>query len=52
MSLLSLKKGKKAYPGKYRLLGVTLFPGEVLKQLILGTISRHLKNVKVMRTDH
>ena len=41
-------KGKKEDPGNYRLVSLTLIPGKVIEQLILQTISRHMKNKKVI----
>ena len=38
------KKGKKEDPGNYRLVSLTLIPGKV----ILKTISRHIKNEKII----
>jgi len=34
-------------PGNYRPVSLTLIPGKVMKQLILGTVSSHMKNKKV-----
>lgn len=36
------KKGKKEDTGNYRLVNLTLISGEVMEQLILETISRHM----------
>ncbi|KAK4825973.1 hypothetical protein QYF61_003542 [Mycteria americana] len=41
------KKGKKEEPGSYRLVSLTSIPGNVMEQLILDTISRHMKDKKV-----
>jgi len=45
------KKGKKEGPGKYRPVSLTLIPGNVMEQLILGTISSHVKNMKIIRSS-
>ena len=42
------KKGKKEDPGNYRSVSLTSIPGKVMEQLILDTISRHMKDKKVM----
>lgn len=39
----TFKKGKKD-PGHYRLVNLSLVPGKVMEQLILKTISRHMKD--------
>ena len=44
------KKGKED-PQNYRLASLTLIPGMVMKQLIIGTISRHMKDKKVIRNS-
>jgi len=41
------KKGEKKAPGNYRLVSLTSIPGKVTGQLILGTISRHVKDKEV-----
>ena len=41
------KKGRKKDPGNYRLVSLTSSPGNAMGQLILGTISRHMKDKKV-----
>ncbi|KAK4811747.1 hypothetical protein QYF61_005315 [Mycteria americana] len=43
------KKIMKDNPGNYRLVSLTLIPGKAMEQLILATISRHMKNKKVIR---
>lgn len=45
-----LKKDKE-YPGNYRQVNLTLNPGKVIKQLILGSISRNVKGKKVIRSS-
>lgn len=46
------KKNKREGPGFYRLFSITLIT-EMIGQLILGTISRHMKDRKVFRsTQH
>ncbi|KGL82446.1 hypothetical protein N309_05203, partial [Tinamus guttatus] len=42
------KKGKRRDPGKYRPVSLTSIPGKVVEQLILETISRHVKEEKVI----
>jgi len=46
------KKGKKEDLGNYRPISITLIPGKAMEQLILGIISRHIKNKKVIRRSH
>ncbi|GAB0206361.1 mitochondrial enolase superfamily member 1 [Grus japonensis] len=45
------QKGKKENPGNYRLVSLTSVLGKVMEQLILETISRHMKNKKVIRSS-
>ena len=42
------KKGKKENPGNYRLFSLSSVPGKVMEQLILETISRHIKDKKII----
>lgn len=35
-------------PRNYRLVSLTLIPGKVMKQIILGTTSKHMKDKKVI----
>ncbi|GAB0205620.1 mitochondrial enolase superfamily member 1 [Grus japonensis] len=44
------KKSKKEDPGNYRLVSLTSIPGTVLEQLILGVISKHVEEKKVIRS--
>lgn len=39
------KKGKKNDPGNYRLIYLISVPGKVMEQLLLDTISRHVKEI-------
>ncbi|GAB0183305.1 mitochondrial enolase superfamily member 1 [Grus japonensis] len=48
MSLRSSKKGKKEDPGNYRPVNLTSIPGKVMEQLILGVISKHVEENKVI----
>ena len=43
------KKGKKEDLWIYRLVSLTSVPGKVMEQIILKTISRHLKDKKMVR---
>lgn len=45
---LIIKKGKKKYTGNYRPVSLTSASGKVIKQLILGNFSRHMKDKKVI----
>jgi len=45
------RKFRKEDPGNYRPAGLPSILGKVLEQLILGTISRHMKNKKVSRSS-
>ena len=48
---LIFKKGKKEGPGNYRPVNLTSIPGEVMEQPILETISRHVKDKKIIRSS-
>ncbi|GAB0199805.1 mitochondrial enolase superfamily member 1 [Grus japonensis] len=43
------KKGKKEDPGNYRPVSLTSIPGKMMEQLILGVISKHVEEKKVIR---
>ncbi|GAB0178858.1 mitochondrial enolase superfamily member 1 [Grus japonensis] len=47
----NFKKGKKEEPGIYKLVSLTLIPGKMTEQLILETISRHMKDKKGRAVD-
>ncbi|KGL75218.1 hypothetical protein N309_13708, partial [Tinamus guttatus] len=42
------KKGKREEPGNYRPVSLTSIPGKVMEQRILKTISRYVKEKKVI----
>ena len=42
------KNNKKEDPGNCRLVNLTTVPGKVMEQLILETISGHMKDRKVL----
>ncbi|GAB0209855.1 mitochondrial enolase superfamily member 1 [Grus japonensis] len=44
------KKGRKEGPGNYRPVSLTSIPGKVMEQLILGVISKHVEEKKVIRS--
>lgn len=48
---LIFRKGKKALLEKYRTASLTLIPENVMEQLILKIISKHLKAKKVIRNS-
>ncbi|KFP26754.1 hypothetical protein N325_11909, partial [Colius striatus] len=41
-------KGKKADLGNYRLVSLTSIPGKVMERFILGAVSRHLRDKRVV----
>ncbi|PKU45286.1 rna-directed dna polymerase from mobile element jockey-like [Limosa lapponica baueri] len=48
---LVFMKGKKEYPGNNRLISLTSIPVKVVEQFVLETISRHMKDRKVIRSS-
>ncbi|KAK4826426.1 hypothetical protein QYF61_008959 [Mycteria americana] len=51
---LEVFKGRldeKEDPENYRLVSLTLIPGKVMEQLFLETISRHIKDKKIIRSS-
>ncbi|KFP08233.1 RNA-directed DNA polymerase from mobile element jockey, partial [Calypte anna] len=42
------KKGKKEDRGNYKPVSLTSIPGKVMEQLVLVTISRHIKDMGVI----
>ncbi|KAF1469936.1 tRNA-specific adenosine deaminase 1, partial [Megadyptes antipodes antipodes] len=51
MCLHSSRKARREDPGNYRLVGLTLIPGKEMEQLILETISRHMKDKKIVKSS-
>jgi len=45
------RKSKKVDPGNYRPVSLTYIPLKVTGQLILETISRHMKDKKIIRSS-
>lgn len=45
------QKGKKEGPDNYRVVSLTTIPGKAMEQLILETISRHMKDKMVIRSS-
>ncbi|PKU43549.1 rna-directed dna polymerase from mobile element jockey- hypothetical protein [Limosa lapponica baueri] len=43
------KKGKKEDPGNYRPVSLTSIPGKMMERLVLGIISKHMEEKKVIR---
>jgi len=46
------KKGKKEYPGNYRLVNFTSIPRKMMEQLILEVIIKQVEEKKVIRSSH
>ena len=46
-----LQKGKKVDPGNSRPVSLTSMPGKVMEQLMLNTISKQMKDKKVIRSS-
>ncbi|KGL88429.1 hypothetical protein N301_14627, partial [Charadrius vociferus] len=42
------KKGRKDDPGNYRPVSLTSIPGKMMEQLVLGVISKHLDEKKII----
>ena len=51
MSLLSSSQARRSQPGNYKLVSLPLIPGKVMEQLILETISKHMKDKKLLRSS-
>ncbi|KAK4832250.1 hypothetical protein QYF61_021602 [Mycteria americana] len=43
------KKGQKEEPGNYRPVSLTLVPGKVMEQMILSTMTQHVRDNQVIR---
>lgn len=49
--ILVFKKVKKEDPGNYQPLSLTSVPGDVMEHLILGAISIHMEDKKLIRSS-
>lgn len=45
------KKGEKEDPGKYRPVRLTWIPGNVMVEVLLENISKHMKDKKLIRSS-
>lgn len=46
------KKGMKEYLGNCRPISLTLVPGKVMENIVLGTVSKHMKNKVTVGSHH
>jgi len=48
---VTLEKGNMRDPGNYRPLSLILIPGKLMEQLILETVTRQIKDEKIIRSS-